>query len=97
MERTARGFTDPNSIMQTVIQPNFDTIILPTFNELEEDVKDDVKKIFDLCCPSIENCGDHVFTSTKFQQLNIKFADINDPEETRRFIELFYELGILEW
>ena len=43
MERTARGFTDPDSIMQTVIQPNFETIILPTFNELEEDVKDDVK------------------------------------------------------
>ena len=82
--------------MQNIIKPNYPENIKEILEALDEQMKEDIKALFDYYVPGIEECGEVVFTSDSFETLNMEFTDIDNKEEKAKFVGLFFECGILE-
>ena len=48
--------------MQNIIKPNYPENIQEILSEIDEQMKEDIKALFDYYVPSIEECGEFVFT-----------------------------------
>ena len=95
-EKAGRGIVDPTGIMNTMIKPNYPESIQDMLSDLDEETQNDIKEIFNYFVPSIKDCGEFVFTCEKFELLNMAFVDINNEDEQAKFVNLFFELNILE-
>ena len=87
--------TDPQSTMNTLIKPNFPDKIQARLNSLEEDLKSEMKQLFDHCVPGIENCGNLVFTCKDVEDLCTAFEEILKVEEQQKFTDMFFDLNIV--
>ena len=99
-ETVSRGSGDPLNDMKNNIKPNFTTGIKDTFNSLEDDLQNDIKKVYTHYITQIENCGEVVFgtewTEDDYDRILDDFEGMDSEAEKKKFVDLFYELNILE-
>ena len=70
----------PMAIMEEVIKVNFDSIH-QHLESCEEELKADMKSLFDHYITDIDQCGEMVFTATDYDTLNEQFSGIQDEDQ----------------
>ena len=88
---------DPRTVMDSYVKPNYPTNIQKMFNELDDDLKTAIKKLFTQEIEEIEDCGEFVFvTCDDFDDLSYKFEEIQDETAQQKFTDMFFNLNILD-
>ena len=65
-------------------------------NEIdEEDLKEDIKGLFNYFITGVSNCGEMIFTA-EYEDMNEEFQDITLIDQKQKFMDLFYDLHIVE-